>query len=183
MCLSEDLMVCVCMWCFAQGCQLVVTAQSSYTSGSITTQNQNDPHDGVGFVFLSCIIMGMGNVYLGRAWGSYSCVVFMYTYMSNIIVPDGWYDWGQSALQGCVHCEIVTHTHTHIQRHFFSCTHMHKKFSLVRRPCPFSSLEIHDWTYQIVCLRSSVFLQDRVLQAIQMFGAKGKHSQEGAMVL
>ncbi|MCO5546946.1 hypothetical protein L7F22_000385 [Adiantum nelumboides] len=87
---------------FFKGCQLVVTAQSGYVSGSITAQNRGSPHDGGGFVFLSCRIMGTGDVYLGRAWGAYSRVVFMYTYMSNIIVPDGWYDWGQSARQGTV---------------------------------------------------------------------------------
>lgn len=87
---------------FFKGCQLVVTAQSGYISGSITAQNRNDPHDAGGFVFLSCSIMGTGDVYLGRAWGSYSRVIFMYTYMSNIIVPDGWDDWGQTARQGTV---------------------------------------------------------------------------------
>lgn len=87
---------------FYKGCQLVVTAQSGYLSGSITAQNRNDPRDGGGFVFVGCTVMGTGEVYLGRAWGAYSRVVFMYTYMSNIIVPDGWYDWGQSSRQGTV---------------------------------------------------------------------------------
>ncbi|KAH7436688.1 hypothetical protein KP509_05G031000 [Ceratopteris richardii] len=86
-----------------KGCHLVVTAQSGYISGSITAQNRKDPHDQGGFVFLSCTIMGTGYVYLGRAWGSYSRVVFLNTYMSNIIVPDGWNDWGQPSRQRTVY--------------------------------------------------------------------------------
>ncbi|KAH7436675.1 hypothetical protein KP509_05G030500 [Ceratopteris richardii] len=86
-----------------KGCHLVVTAQSGYISGSITAQNRNDPDDQGGFVFLNCTIMGTGYVYLGRAWGSYSRVVFLNTYMSNIIVPDGWYDWGQPSRQRTVY--------------------------------------------------------------------------------
>ncbi|KAH7294618.1 hypothetical protein KP509_27G009900 [Ceratopteris richardii] len=87
---------------FFKECRLVVTAQSGYISGSITAQNRNDPHDAGGFVFMSCTITGTGYVYLGRAWGSYSRVVFLYTYMNNIIVPDGWYDWGQPSRRGTV---------------------------------------------------------------------------------
>ncbi|KAH7436692.1 hypothetical protein KP509_05G031400 [Ceratopteris richardii] len=85
-----------------KGCHLVVTAQSGYISGSITAQNRKDPQDQGGFVFLSCTIMGTGYVYLGRAWGAYSRVVFLYTYMNNIIVPDGWYDWGQPSRERTV---------------------------------------------------------------------------------
>ncbi|KAL0333838.1 UNVERIFIED_CONTAM: putative pectinesterase 53 [Sesamum angustifolium] len=35
-----------------------------------------------------------GALYLGRAWGPFSRVVFAYTYMDNIIIPKGWYNWG-----------------------------------------------------------------------------------------
>ncbi|KAG5061832.1 hypothetical protein JHK85_003015 [Glycine max] len=33
-------------------------------------------------------------IYLGRAWGDYSRVIFSYTYMDNIVLPKGWSDWG-----------------------------------------------------------------------------------------
>jgi pectinesterase len=31
---------------------------------------------------------------LGRAWGRYSKVVFVYTDIEAPIYPDGWYNWG-----------------------------------------------------------------------------------------
>lgn len=74
-------------------CELVVKAQPGYLSGSITAQNRDDPQDGGGFVFVGCKISGTGEVFLGRAWGAYSRVIFMYTYMSSIIAPEGWSDW------------------------------------------------------------------------------------------
>ncbi|XP_006575773.1 probable pectinesterase 53 [Glycine soja] len=42
----------------------------------------------------NCIATGSGQIYLGRAWGDYSRVIFSYTYMDNIVLPKGWSDWG-----------------------------------------------------------------------------------------
>ena len=78
-----------------QACDLYVNAQEGYISGSITAQKRQDPNDASGFVFVECNITGTGEVFLGRAWGSYSRVIFMYTYMSSIIIPEGWFDWGK----------------------------------------------------------------------------------------
>ncbi|KAH9662869.1 Pectinesterase [Citrus sinensis] len=47
-----------------------------------------------GFSFVKCKVTGSGALYLGRAWGTFSRVVFAYTYMDKIITPRGWYDWG-----------------------------------------------------------------------------------------
>eukprot|EP00250_Pteridium_aquilinum_P008796 c18214_g1_i2 orf=306-1379(-) len=77
-----------------KGCELYVKAQPGYLSGSITAQNRDDSRDAGGFVFVECKIGGTGEVFLGRAWGAYSRVIFMYTYMSSIITPEGWSDWG-----------------------------------------------------------------------------------------
>ena len=50
--------------------------------------------DDTGFSFVKCKVTGSGALYLGRAWGPFSRVVFAYTYMDNIILPTGWYNWG-----------------------------------------------------------------------------------------
>jgi hypothetical protein len=47
-----------------------------------------------GFSFVNCKVTGSGALYLGRAWGPFSRVIFAYTYMDNIIIPKGWYNWG-----------------------------------------------------------------------------------------
>jgi pectinesterase len=47
---------------------------------------------------MDCTIMGHGLVWLGRAWGSSSRVVFVRTYMDDIIIPAGWTDFGDSTV-------------------------------------------------------------------------------------
>ncbi|XP_054800462.1 probable pectinesterase 53 [Prosopis cineraria] len=61
---------------------------------SITAQKRTNASLESGFSFKSCVITGSGRAYLGRAWGDYSRVVFSYTFMDKIIVPQGWSDWG-----------------------------------------------------------------------------------------
>lgn len=50
-----------------------------------------------GFSFKDSKVTGSGKVYLGRAWGDYSRVVFAYTYMDQIVLPQGWSDWGKQS--------------------------------------------------------------------------------------
>jgi pectinesterase len=84
-------------------CQLNVKAQpEAYVSGSIAAQRRSSPDENTGFVFINCVISGTGEVYLGRAWGPYSRTIYMYTYMSDIIVPAGWQDWNDPSRDGTV---------------------------------------------------------------------------------
>uniref|UniRef100_A0A0D9Y0F6 Pectinesterase n=1 Tax=Leersia perrieri TaxID=77586 RepID=A0A0D9Y0F6_9ORYZ len=46
-----------------------------------------------GFSFLRCKITGIGQIYLGRAWGDSSRVVYSYTTMGKEVVPVGWDGW------------------------------------------------------------------------------------------
>uniref|UniRef100_A0A1D1ZJK8 Pectinesterase n=2 Tax=Anthurium amnicola TaxID=1678845 RepID=A0A1D1ZJK8_9ARAE len=62
--------------------------------GAVTAQNRMSMLDDTGFSFVNCKVTGSGALYLGRAWGTFSRVVFAYTYMDDIIVPKGWYNWG-----------------------------------------------------------------------------------------
>ncbi|CAN6441316.1 unnamed protein product [Victoria cruziana] len=74
-----------------EGCQLHAIAQSY---GALTAQNRMSLQEDTGFSFVNCRVTGSGVVFLGRAWGNFSRVVFAYTYMDNIIIPQGWYNWG-----------------------------------------------------------------------------------------
>ncbi|KAL1133893.1 hypothetical protein V6Z11_A12G069800 [Gossypium hirsutum] len=60
----------------------------------IQAQKRESMLEETGFSFVKCKVTGSGALYLGRAWGVFSRVVFVYTYMDKIITPRGWYDWG-----------------------------------------------------------------------------------------
>ena len=74
-----------------QGCHVHAIAQNM---GALTAQGRSSLLEESGFSFVHCKVTGSGALYLGRAWGPFSRVVFAYTYMDNIIIPKGWSDWG-----------------------------------------------------------------------------------------
>ncbi|KAM7497184.1 hypothetical protein LguiA_021598 [Lonicera macranthoides] len=64
---------------------------------SVTTQKRSISSMWSGFSFKDSKVTGSGKVYLGRAWGDYSRVVFSYTYLDQIVLPQGWSDWGNQS--------------------------------------------------------------------------------------
>ncbi|KAF3792124.1 Pectinesterase [Nymphaea thermarum] len=74
-----------------ESCVLHATA-ASY--GAIAASQRNSPNQNAGFSFLQCKLDGSGMLYLGRAWGRYARVVYSLCDMGDIIIPQGWYDWG-----------------------------------------------------------------------------------------
>ncbi|XP_020161181.1 probable pectinesterase 53 isoform X1 [Aegilops tauschii subsp. strangulata] len=74
-----------------EGCHVHAIARDY---GALTAQNRQSMLEDTGFSFVGCRVTGSGALYLGRAWGTFSRVVFAYTYMDDIIVPRGWYNWG-----------------------------------------------------------------------------------------
>ncbi|KAG6672412.1 hypothetical protein I3842_16G056200 [Carya illinoinensis] len=68
-------------------------------AGAITAQRRESPSENTGFTFLGCKITGVKSAVLGRPWGPYSRVVFAFTYMSSIVLPQGWDDWGSASNQ------------------------------------------------------------------------------------
>uniref|UniRef100_A0A6M2EK10 Pectinesterase n=1 Tax=Populus davidiana TaxID=266767 RepID=A0A6M2EK10_9ROSI len=67
--------------------------------GALTAQKRQSFLEETGFSFVSCKVTGSGALFLGRAWGNFSRVVFAYTFMDKIITPRGWYDWGDKSRQ------------------------------------------------------------------------------------
>ena len=63
---------------------------------SLTAQKRSNASLASGFSFKDSVVTGTatGLVYLGRAWGEYSRVVFSYTFMDKVVLPQGWSDWG-----------------------------------------------------------------------------------------
>jgi len=66
-------------------------------SGSLTAQKRMKKSELTGFSFVSCNVTGNGPIYLGRAWGPFSRVVFLLTQINAPIYPAGWFDWGIAA--------------------------------------------------------------------------------------
>lgn len=77
---------------FYQYCKLTSIAMAN--SGSVTAQNRLSSSQDTGFVFFQCSIGGSGSIYLGRAWGIYSRVIFYQCNIANMITPVGWFNWG-----------------------------------------------------------------------------------------
>ncbi|PON63737.1 Pectinesterase, catalytic [Parasponia andersonii] len=61
--------------------------------GFITAQGRTYNNEASGFVFKNCKVYGTGKVFLGRAWRPYSRVLFYHSYLSDVIVPQGWDAW------------------------------------------------------------------------------------------
>jgi pectinesterase len=85
---------------FYQYCKL--TSIASANSGSVTAQNRLSSSQNTGFVFFQCSIGGSGSIYLGRAWGIYSRVIFYQCNIANMITPVGWFDWADPAREKTV---------------------------------------------------------------------------------
>ncbi|KAK7265928.1 hypothetical protein RJT34_33553 [Clitoria ternatea] len=61
--------------------------------GSIAAQARQYPNENTGFAFVRCKVTGTGPIYVGRAMGQYSRIVYAYTYFDNIVAHGGWDDW------------------------------------------------------------------------------------------
>ncbi|PKU77166.1 probable pectinesterase 68 [Dendrobium catenatum] len=61
--------------------------------GSIAAQDRHSPCEPTGFAFVGCRVTGTGKLYVGRAMGKYSRIVFAYTYFEDVVAEGGWDDW------------------------------------------------------------------------------------------
>ncbi|PHT92704.1 putative pectinesterase 68 [Capsicum annuum] len=61
--------------------------------GSIAAQDRRSSDEKTGFAFLGCRVTGSGPLYVGRAMGQYSRIVYSYTYFDDVVAHGGWDDW------------------------------------------------------------------------------------------
>ncbi|KAJ8436341.1 hypothetical protein Cgig2_005265 [Carnegiea gigantea] len=65
--------------------------------GSIAAQDRTSPDEKTGFSFVNCRVTGTGPVYVGRAMGQYSRIVYSYTYFDDLVAHGGWDDWDHTS--------------------------------------------------------------------------------------
>ncbi|GMI76262.1 hypothetical protein like AT1G05310 [Hibiscus trionum] len=80
---------------YEQDCQMLSMANpvapgSKSISGAVTAHGRASADENSGFAFVNCSVGGTGRIWLGRAWRPFSRVVFAFTYMADIIAPEGW---------------------------------------------------------------------------------------------
>ncbi|XP_040999828.1 probable pectinesterase 67 [Juglans microcarpa x Juglans regia] len=92
-------------------CEIFVISDKRVTiHGSITAQNRGSANENSGFVFVKGKVYGIGGVYLGRAKGAHSRVVFAQTYLSKTIEPHGWTNWSyDGTTENLYHAEFECH--------------------------------------------------------------------------
>ncbi|KAI3962613.1 hypothetical protein MKW98_008480 [Papaver atlanticum] len=77
-----------------KGCELHSIARRF---GSIAAHARTSPDEKTGFAFVNCRITGTGPLYVGRAMGQYSRIVYSFTYFDDIVARGGWDDWDHSS--------------------------------------------------------------------------------------
>ncbi|KAI7728660.1 hypothetical protein M8C21_010226 [Ambrosia artemisiifolia] len=65
--------------------------------GAIAAQDRRTPNDKSGFAFVGCRVTGTGPLYVGRAMGQYSRIVYSNTYFDDIVARGGWDDWDHTS--------------------------------------------------------------------------------------
>ncbi|KAM0935595.1 putative pectinesterase [Dioscorea sansibarensis] len=65
--------------------------------GSIAAHDRKSLCERTGFAFVNCKVTGTGRLYVGRAMGQYSRIIYAYTYFDDLIAPGAWDDWDHTS--------------------------------------------------------------------------------------
>ncbi|KAK4258305.1 hypothetical protein QN277_007765 [Acacia crassicarpa] len=68
-------------------------------NGFIAAQKRESIKETSGYVFNGCVVDGIGQTMLGRAYGPYSRVIIANSYLSSVVDPVGWNAWHQSDVE------------------------------------------------------------------------------------
>lgn len=88
-----------------QNCSIIARENLDGKKNTITAHGQTDSTNSTGFSFQFCTISAERNstpqlrftpTYFGRPWGNFSRTIFMQSYMSNVVMPEGWLKWNGS---------------------------------------------------------------------------------------
>ncbi|WJX28710.1 pectinesterase [Trifolium repens] len=98
-----------------QNCQILVKKGLPNQKNTITAHGRKDPNEPTGFSIQFCNITADSDLlssvnstwtYLGRPWKQYSRTIFMQSYISNVLRPEGWLEWnGDFALDTLYYAE------------------------------------------------------------------------------
>lgn len=76
-----------------QGCKIFSRKPLPFQKVTITAQGRKSPDQSTGFSIQNSYIYTTEPTYLGRPWKQYSRTVYMQTYMSSQVQPQGWLEW------------------------------------------------------------------------------------------
>ncbi|KAM0954412.1 putative pectinesterase [Dioscorea sansibarensis] len=76
-----------------QNCKIFSRRPLPFQKVTITAQGRKDPNQNTGFSIHNSYVYATYPTYLGRPWKAYSRTVFMQTYLSAQVQPQGWLEW------------------------------------------------------------------------------------------
>ncbi|XP_019419849.1 PREDICTED: putative pectinesterase/pectinesterase inhibitor 22 isoform X2 [Lupinus angustifolius] len=83
-----------------QNCKIYTRVPLPLQKVTITAQGRKSPHQNTGFTIQDSYVLATQPTYLGRPWKEYSRTVYINTYMSVKVQPQGWLEWfGNFALE------------------------------------------------------------------------------------
>lgn len=89
-----------------QGCNLVAKKPMPMQTNIVTAQSRNDPNENTGISIQNCSVLASDDLasdmegtktYLGRPWRPYSTVVYIESYIDDLVDPAGWTKWSQDS--------------------------------------------------------------------------------------
>ncbi|KAL2327526.1 hypothetical protein Fmac_020953 [Flemingia macrophylla] len=102
-----------------QNCNIVARKGLRNQKNTITAHGRKDPDEPTGFSIQFCNIsadldlvhvVNSTHTYLGRPWKPYSRTIFMQSYISDVLRPEGWLEWnGDDGLDTLYYAEYMNY--------------------------------------------------------------------------